>query len=93
MQYVYIITNKKNGTLYTGTTRDLERRIKMHKVKEVEGFSKRYNLTKLVYYEQYETIVEGIRREKQLKNYHRNWKINLIEKNNPEWKDLSEEWF
>lgn len=93
MQYIYIITNKKRGTLYIGTTRDLEKRIRMHKSKEITGFSKRYNLTKLVYYEEYELITEGISREKAMKYWKRDWKIKTIEKENPEWKDLSSDWY
>jgi putative endonuclease len=91
MGYVYILTNKPKGTLYIGVTSDLIKRIWEHKEKVVEGFSKRYNLTSLVYYEQTEDIESAIAREKQLKNWHREWKINLIEQTNPAWKDLSNE--
>ena len=71
-------------------TNDLERRMFEHKNKLVEGFTKRYNLTKLVYYEVTEEVQSAIGREKQLKNWHRDWKINLINQFNPEWNDLSE---
>jgi putative endonuclease len=89
--YVYILTNKFNKVLYIGVTNDLVRRIFQHKNKLVEGFSKKYNLTKLAYYETTSDIKSAIRREKQLKNWHRDWKINLITQSNPEWRDLSEE--
>src|SRR3989337_2895099 len=89
--YVYILTNKTNRVLYTGVTNDLIRRMFEHKNKLVEGFSKKYNLTKLVYYDLTSDVKSAIKREKQLKNWHRDWKINLINQFNPEWKDLSEE--
>lgn len=88
--YVYIITNKSNRVLYIGVTNDLVRRMFEHKRKLVEGFTKRYNLTKLVYYEITTDIESAIQREKQLKNWHRAWKRNLINESNPEWKDLSD---
>ncbi|MCJ7704619.1 MAG: GIY-YIG nuclease family protein [Desulfobacterales bacterium] len=87
--YVYILTNKNNKVLYIGVTNDLERRIFEHKNKLVEGFTKKYNLNKLIYYEMTEDINSAIEREKQLKNWHRDWKINLINSFNPTWKDLS----
>ena len=86
--YVYILTNKNNKVLYIGVTNDLERRIFEHKNKLVEGFTKKYTLNKLIYYEMTEDISSAIEREKQLKNWHRNWKINLIKSFNPMWKDL-----
>jgi len=89
--YVYIITNKSNKVLYIGVTNDLVRRAFEHKNKILEGFTKRYNLTKLVYYEVTNDIESAIRREKQLKNWHRDWKINLIARFNPEWEDLSKD--
>jgi len=91
--FTYIITNKPQGTLYIGVTSNLIKRIYEHKHGICEGFSKKYNLDKLVYFETFENIKEAITREKQLKNWHREWKINLIEKDNPEWKDLSIEFF
>jgi len=87
--YVYILTNKLNNVLYIGVTNDLIRRIFEHKNKLVEGFTKKYNLRKLVYYEVTNNIESAINREKQLKNWHRDWKINLINQFNPDWKDLS----
>lgn len=86
--YVYIITNKYNTTLYIGVTNNLPRRIYEHKHKLVEGFSSKYNLDKLVYYEYTESVESAILREKQLKNYSRAKKEQLIEKFNPERVDL-----
>ena len=88
--YTYIISNKKQGTLYVGVTSNLIKRIYEHKQKSVKGFSDRYNLHKLVYYEMHDTIELAIAREKQLKNWHRQWKINLIEETNADWNDLYE---
>ena len=82
------MTNKSK-TLYIGVTDDLNRRLYEHKNKLLEGFTKKYNLTKLVYFETFNRVEDAIRREKQLKNWHRQWKINLIEEVNKEWKDLS----
>jgi len=89
--FVHILTNKTNRVLYIGVTSNLECRIYEHKNKLVEGFSKKYNLQKLVYYEVTNDVNSAIKREKQLKNWHRQWKINLVNQFNPEWRDLSEE--
>ena len=89
--YVYIITNKKDGVLYVGVTNDLERRMVEHKNKFVKGFSSKYNLDKLVYLEVYQFIEDAIKREKQLKKWKREWKINLIVEENADWDDLSKE--
>ena len=86
--YVYIITNSENGTLYTGVTSNLIKRIYEHKNKLVKGFSQKYNLTKLVYYDIFNTIENAIIREKQLKAGSRLKKLNLINNFNKEWKDL-----
>ena len=86
--YIYILTNKSNKVLYVGMTNDLKSRIYEHKNRLVEGFTKKYNLTKLVYYEITTDVESAIRREKQLKNWHRVWKINLINKFNHKWDDL-----
>ena len=88
--YVYILSNKSK-TLYIGVTNDLQRRIYEHKHKLIDGFTKKYNLTSLVYFETFNNMQDAIQREKQLKNWHREWKINLIESINPGWKDLSED--
>jgi len=89
--YVYILANQRNGTLYIGITSDLIKRVWEHKNKFVDSFTKKYNINKLVYYEQYSDPQYAIRREKRLKKYNRKWKLNLIEKVNHEWKDLYEE--
>ena len=86
--YVYIITNFKNSVLYIGVTNDIERRIYEHKSGKFEGFTKRYNLNKLVYFETYTDIKEAIYREKHLKGKKRDYKNLLIEKTNPQWKDI-----
>jgi putative endonuclease len=88
---VYILTNKNKTTLYLGVTRNLQRRLAEHKLHINEGFSNRYNLELLVYYEVFEKLNKAIKREKQLKNWHREWKNALINEFNPEWKDLSDE--
>lgn len=82
--YIYILSNKRNGTLYIGMTNDLERRMFEHKRKLVDGFTKRYGLDKLIYFEQFQDVDYAIKREKQLKNWNRQWKIDLIEKDNKE---------
>ncbi|MBW1730538.1 MAG: GIY-YIG nuclease family protein [Deltaproteobacteria bacterium] len=89
--YVYILASKRNGTLYIGITSDLARRVWEHKNKMVEGFTKRYNVNRLVYYEVYSTVEDAIIREKRMKKWRRMWKIRLIEEKNPDWKDLYEE--
>jgi putative endonuclease len=89
--FVYIVTNKANKVLYIGVTNNLERRMYEHRNKMIDGFTKRYNLTKLVYFEETSDVRSAIEREKQLKNWHRDWKIKLIDNFNPEWKDLSVE--
>ena len=86
--YVYILTNHKNGTLYIGVTSDLVKRIWQHKNKFIEGFSKKYDLDKLVYYEIFDDIKNAIEREKQLKGKLRQKKLDLINKANPKWLDL-----
>ncbi len=91
MAYIYIITNTYHTVLYIGVTNNLVRRIYEHKHKMVKGFSSIYNLNKLVYYEQYIDISQGIEREKQLKKWNRTWKNKLIEKQNPSWRDLYDE--
>lgn len=83
--------SNKSKTLYIGVTNDLARRIYEHKNKMIDGFSKKYNLTMLIYFEVVNSVEDAIRREKQLKNWHREWKIYLIESINKDWKDLSDE--
>ncbi|OGM93671.1 hypothetical protein A2524_03610 [Candidatus Wolfebacteria bacterium RIFOXYD12_FULL_48_21] len=86
--YIYILANKRNGTLYIGVTNDLKRRVYEHKEKLIEGFTKIYSIDRLVYFEATPDVRSAIAREKCLKEWHRNWKLKLIEKENPEWKDL-----
>lgn len=88
--YIYILTNKRNGTLYIGVTNNLKRRIFEHKHNLIDGFSKKYNVHTLVYYEYFTDIRAAIKREKQLKWWKRQWKIDLVEKTNPHWIDLYE---
>jgi putative endonuclease len=87
------MTNKNNGVLYTGVTSNLFKRVSEHKNKLVPGFTSKYNVTKLVFYEEYETMPEAIAREKQIKGGSRQKKIDLINSKNPEWNDLYEEFF
>ena len=91
--YVYILASKKNRVLYIGLTNELERRLYEHKNKILKGFTYKYNVDKLVYYEEFETYEEAFTRERRLKKWNRNWKIELIEKENSEWDDLSAGWF
>ena len=86
--FVYILSNKQKGVLYIGVTSNLIKRVYEHKQKAIEGFTKRYNVTKLVYMEESNNPNDAIAREKQLKNWHREWKVNLIESINPAWDDL-----
>ena len=90
--YVYILTNIANTTLYVGMTNDLKRRLYEHKNKLVPGFTEKYNVDKLVYYEKTTDVNAAIQREKNLKKWNREWKLELIKKNNPFFKDLSLEW-
>ena len=87
--YVYILASRKHGTLYIGVTNDLIRRAYEHKMKVVPGFTKKYGVDKLVYFEIYDDPSTAIAREKQLKRWHRDWKLDLIEDKNPTWVDLS----
>jgi putative endonuclease len=88
--YIYIMASKKNGTLYIGVTNDLRRRVWQHKNDMLEGFTKKYGVHYLVWYEATNDVQEAIQREKQMKKWNRQWKINLIESENPEWADLYE---
>ena len=86
--YVYMMASKRNGTLYIGVTNDLARRVEEHRQGTVGGFTKRYNVHRLVYYEEHRDVEEAIAREKRMKKWRRVWKINLIEDVNPDWHDL-----
>lgn len=90
--YVYILTNYEETTFYIGVTSDLVKRIWEHKNKLAKGFSSKYNLSKLVYFEETDSVISAIEREKQLKRWHRQWKINLIKEINPSLDDLSAQW-
>jgi len=85
----YILASGKNGTLYVGVTNDLPNRVLQHRAGTGSGFTIRYKVHWLVYYEQYDDVRDAIQREKSIKRYRRAWKINLIEEQNPDWKDLS----
>ena len=89
---IYIMTNYLETSLYIGVTSNLQKRVWEHKNKVVKGFTEKYNVNKLVYYELTDSIETAINREKQLKRWHREWKINLIKEINPEFKDLSLDW-
>jgi putative endonuclease len=91
MYYVYILASKRNGTLYTGVTSDLVKRVYEHKNDFVDGFTKKYGIHTLVYYEQGESYEGAIQREKQIKEWKRQWKLELIEKDNPDWRDMYQE--
>jgi putative endonuclease len=86
--YVYILASRIGGTLYIGVTNDLIRRVAQHKAKMAEGFTKKYGIDRLVYFECFEDVEAAIHREKRLKKWPREWKIKLIEEKNPDWIDL-----
>ena len=89
LYYVYILTNAYNKVLYTGVTNDLERRCFEHKQKKIKGFTKKYNIDKLIYFEEFESIDLAISREKQIKGYSRAKKLHLIDQYNKDWEDLN----
>jgi putative endonuclease len=86
--FVYLLCSRRNGTLYCGVTNSLLRRVYEHKCKQVEGFTRKYGVDKLVWYEPHDDINEAIIREKRIKRWRRQWKLNLIEQENPKWRDL-----
>ena len=88
---VYLLASKRNGTLYIGVTSNLPARIWQHRNDQIDGFTRKYRVHRLVYFELHEEMTAAIQREKQLKKWRRAWKIELIEKSNPEWRDLYEE--
>jgi putative endonuclease len=90
--YVYILTSKQNGTLYIGVTSNLTHRIDQHKQKSVQGFTEKYSVMYLVWYEHHDSVESAILREKQLKKWNRAWKLRIIEEQNPEWKDLANDY-
>lgn len=87
--YVYIMASKRNGTLYVGVTKSLSRRVYEHKNDIVEGFTQKYRVHQLVYYEVYDDLENAVLREKRLKDWKRQWKLELVEKMNPDWQDLA----
>ncbi len=89
--FVYILCSEKYGTLYIGVTHNLSRRMYEHQNNLIDGFTQKYNVHQLVYVEKYSMMIHAIQREKNLKQWNREWKINLISKHNPEWKDLSKD--
>ena len=93
MYYVYILASERNGTLYIGVTNDLIKRVYQHKQSIVPGFTSKYNVDKLVYYESTPDVISAITKEKQLKKWKRDWKIRLIEEHNPTWEDLYDNGF
>jgi putative endonuclease len=93
MNAVYIVASRKHGTLYIGVTSDLHNRVAQHRAGEIDGFTKRYGLKRLAWFEVHDSVVNAIRREKSLKKYRREWKINLIERDNPNWDDLFPQFF
>ncbi len=88
MPFVYILASARNGTIYVGVTKDLIKRVHQHKADAVESFTQHYGIHDLVWYEHTDSIISAIYREKQLKNWKREWKIRLIEASNPQWQDL-----
>jgi putative endonuclease len=90
--FVYILATRNHGTLYIGVTNNLERRLAEHLSKTAASFTKHYNVHRLVYFEQFDQIEDAIAREKAIKNWHRAWKIRLIEELNPDWNDLAADW-
>ena len=91
--YVYLLASKRNGTLYIGITNNLQRRVYEHKLGYGSSFTSKYSIHKLVYFETFQNINDAILREKRMKKWNRVWKIDLIEQENKEWKDLEEDWF
>jgi len=87
---VYILASKRNGTLYVGVTSNLVKRVWEHKNNLVGGFTRKHRVHRLVYYERFDTMLEAITREKQMKRWHRTWKLKVVEEMNPEWRDLWE---
>ena len=91
--FVYILASKPWGTLYTGVTSEIEQRICQHKLGLIDGFTKKYGVKFLVYFEEHATAADAIHREKRIKKWPRTWKVNLIRTDNPDWKDLAADWY
>lgn len=86
--YVYLLCNRKNGTLYLGVTNNIGERLQEHKEKRNQGFTENYDVTRLVWFERFDLVVDAIQREKTMKGWPRQWKVTLIEKHNPDWKEI-----
>ncbi len=91
--YVYILASQRNGTLYIGMTNDLQRRVYEHKTGIIKGFTEKYGVSMLVYFEEFQQVEEAIKRENNMKKWKRAWKLKLIEKENPNWNDLAKDWY
>ena len=93
LYYVYILASKRNGTLYIGITNDLQRRVYEHKTGIKKGFTQKYGVNMLIYFETFQNIEEAIIREKRLKKWNRSWKIELVEEENKQWIELASDWY
>jgi len=91
--YVYILTSQRNGTLYIGMTNDLQRRVYEHKSGTIKGFTQKYGVSLLIYFEEFQHVQQAIERENNLKKWKRAWKLKLIEEENPNWDDLAKDWY
>ncbi len=91
--YVYILTSQRNGTIYIGMTNDLKRRVYEHKTGIKKGFTQKYGVSMLVYFEEFQQVEQAIEREHNMKKWKRNWKLKLIEEDNPYWNDLAKDWY
>ena len=91
--FVYILASQRNGTLYIGMTNDLQRRVYEHKTGIVKGFTQKYGVSLLIYFEEFQQVQQAIERENNLKKWKRAWKVKLIEQQNPKWDDLAKDWY
>ncbi len=91
--YVYILASQRNGTLYIGMTNNLQRRVFEHKTGNIKGFTQKYGVSMLIYFEEFQQVAQAIKREKNLKKWKRAWKLKLIEEENPNWNDLAKDWY
>lgn len=91
--YVYILASQRNGTLYIGMTNNLQRRVYEHKTGVIKGFTQKYGISMLIYFEEFQQVEQAIERENNLKKWKRAWKLKLIEKENPNWNDLTKNWY
>jgi len=91
--YVYILASKRNGTIYIGMTNDLQRRVYEHKTGTIKGFTKKYGVSILVYFEEFKQVEQAIQRENNMKKWKRSWKLKLIENENSNWDDLAQDWY